>query len=420
MKWPGLLHWQLADFQLFKKLTLIIFRRTLAAWYQYVSITGADPFSLNRFGPIALLVSVCLAAVPGVFPPVFAQSLPRLNAQSISNRMVGMSWPYTNAGFALQESMGLQAVSNWQASTLTPAFNSNSAFFSVSAAATNATRFFRLEQPADLRGIYVYVGLETATNSPDAVPLRAALNEPGVDGMLLVGLWSSIETNLNQYNWNQVDRWMDYAASLNKEITFSLRAGDGIPAWLYLPLPNGAGATELNFSITPKDGKMGNCQPDTNAIPWEPAFLTNWSLMLSNLSAHLKQHGTYRNLTLLRLTGINRTSDELRLPAETPDTNSLTGTGLDCVSNAPAIWQANGYPRPNYCPPGATSLPRSTPVSRTNRFAWPSSPIRRRSHFRRLTTAAISLRTTCRTRTSPSCNSPARCCRAGSWCSSIS
>ena len=35
--------------------------------------------------------------------------------------------------------------------------------------------FFRLEQPADLRGIYVYVGLETGTNSPDAVPLRAAL-----------------------------------------------------------------------------------------------------------------------------------------------------------------------------------------------------------------------------------------------------
>ena len=65
--------------------------------------------------------------------------------------------------------------------------------------------------------------------------------------------------------------------------------------------------------------------------------------MLSNLSAQPQQQGTYSNLTLLRLTGINRTSDELRLPAETPDTNGLTGTGLACVSNAPAIWQTNGY-----------------------------------------------------------------------------
>jgi len=272
-----------------------------------------------------------------------AQSLPKLNAHAISSGIFGMSWPYTNTGFALQESGGLQAISNWQASALTPAFISNRAVFCVSAASTNPTRFFRLEQPADLRGIYVYVELDTATNSPDAVPLRAALNEFGVDGMLLVGLWSSIETNLNQYDWNQVDRWMGYAVSLNKKITISLRAGDGIPDWLYLPPPNGAGATKLAFSISPKDGQTTNCQPDTITIPWEPAFLANWSLMLSNLSAHLKQQGTYSNLTLLRLTGINRTSDELRLPAEAPDTNGLTGTGVDCVSNAPAIWQANGY-----------------------------------------------------------------------------
>src|SRR5262249_53550491 len=103
------------------------------------------------------------------------------------------------------------------------------------------------------------------------------------------------------------------------------------------------GATELDCSISPKDGKTGNCQPDRIAIPWDPAFQTNWSSMLSALSGHLRKQGSYSNLTLLRLTGINRTSDELRLPAETPDTNGLTGTGLNCVSNAPVIWQAHGY-----------------------------------------------------------------------------
>jgi hypothetical protein len=295
---------------------------------------------MRRLATISLVASGCLAVCFRIVLSASAQSLPGLNAHAVSNRTLSISWPYTNAGFTLQESGGL---TKWQFSALAPTFDSNSVAFSVSAAATNAARFFRLKQPADLRGIYVYVGLDTPTNSADAVPLMAALNEPGVDGMLLVGLWSAIETNLNQYTWNHVDKWMSYAVSLRKKITFSLRAGDGIPDWLYLPPTNGAGATKLNFTISPKDGKTGHCQPDTNAIPWEPAFLTNWSLMLSNLSTHLKEQGTYSNLTLLRLTGINRTSDELRLPAETPDTNGLTGTGLACVSNAPAIWQTNGY-----------------------------------------------------------------------------
>jgi hypothetical protein len=295
---------------------------------------------MKRFVTIALLASICIAAWLGIVLPASAQSLPPLRVHATSNRTVCISWPSTNTGFTLQES---SAPTHWQSSPLTPTFNSNSAAFSVAASATNELRFFRLAQPADLRGIYVYVGLDTATNSPDAVPLMEALNLPGVDGMLLVGLWSSIETNLNQYNWNHVDRWMNYAISLGKKINLSIRAGDGIPPWLFLPPTNGAGATELNFSISPKDGKTTNCQPDRIAIPWEAAFQTNWSLMLSNLAAHLKQQGTYSHLTLLRLTGINRTSDELRLPAETPANNPLTGTGLDCVSNAPAIWQTYGY-----------------------------------------------------------------------------
>jgi hypothetical protein len=33
-----------------------------------------------------------------------AQRLAKLNAQAISNRIVGVSWPYANAGFVLQES----------------------------------------------------------------------------------------------------------------------------------------------------------------------------------------------------------------------------------------------------------------------------------------------------------------------------
>ena len=297
---------------------------------------------MKQFANLALLVSFGIAARIGSFCSASAQVLPGLTLGSASNRLVTINWPYTNSGFALQEATSLKS-GFWHGSELTSIFNSNSATFSVLTAADQSAKFFRLARPVDLRGIYVYAGLDTATNSPAAAPLFQALNQPGVDGLLLVGLWTNLETNFNSYSWTKLDQWMRIAADARKKITLSIRAGDGIPDWLYLPPPNGADATRLDFTISPKDGKTTNCQPDTIAVPWEAAFQTNWSLMLSNLAAHLKSQGTYSNLTLLRLTGINRTSDELRLPAETPFTNKINGTGLPCVSDAPAIWQMHGY-----------------------------------------------------------------------------
>jgi hypothetical protein len=84
---------------------------------------------------------------------------------------------------------------------------------------------------------------------------------------------------------------------------------------------------------------------------WQPSRLPAYRRFVSkdqhpttNTSGFFRVHRPYSNVTLLRLTGTNRTSDELRLPAETPYTNGLTGTGPDCVSDAPGIWQSQSYP----------------------------------------------------------------------------
>ncbi len=297
---------------------------------------------MQRFANVAVLVGFFFVVLFRPFYSTSAQSLPMLRMEPISNGLAAINWPYSNSGFALQEATSLN-FGFWQGSTLPAAFNSNTTTFSVLTATTAAAKFFRLAEPVDLRGIYVYVDFETDTNSPAATALIQALNEPGVDGVLLVGLWTNIETNMNAYHWTNLDQWMRIGATLRKKTTISIRAGDGIPAWLYQPPPNGAAATPLNFTVSPKDGKTTNCQPDTIAIPWESAFQTNWNLMLSHLAAHLKSQGTYSNLTMLRLTGINRTSDEFRLPAETPYTNTINGAGLPCVSDAPTIWQMYGY-----------------------------------------------------------------------------
>jgi len=285
---------------------------------------------------VPVIASGCLAVRLWILSTASAQSLPNLNAQAICNRTFSVSWPYTNSGFALQESTDLTTAA-WQPSALAPDFNSNTTTFTVSEVTTNAARFFRLKQPADLRGIYVVsAGLPLSTSNSAA--LAASFNVPGVDGCVLGLSWSNIEPTLGSNNWHDLDAWMSNAVVVNLKVNVAVRAGNDTPSWLFLPPPTGAGATPLTFGYSPQDGQTTNCQVETIAAPWDTNFLTAWDAMLTKLSTHLKNKGTYDAVKLLRLTGINRDTDELHLPAQTADS-----TGLDCVSNAPLIWQAAGY-----------------------------------------------------------------------------
>ena len=165
----------------------------------------------------------------GIAAAMFAQSLPRLGLNSSSNHQIVVTWPYINAGFSVQEAKALSPATNWQASTLAPAFDSNRVQFSVLAPATNNAKFFRLAAPADVRGIYVYAPLGGGPNNSADAMVTNAINVPGVDGLLIVGLWSDLETNFNHYDWSHLDKWMTYAATLNKKVNLSFAPVTAFP-----------------------------------------------------------------------------------------------------------------------------------------------------------------------------------------------
>ena len=264
--------------------------------------------------------------------------LPQLNVGTFSNRAFQIGWPYTSSGFVLQASTNFTAT-NWEASQLSALFNSNNATFSISAAATNKAGFFRLIRPVDLRGIYIYSGDVSSLTAEDAQTLSNSLPVPGVDGLVLVISWMALEPTNHIFHWTNLDLWMNQAIALGKKVDLAVEAGQDTPSWLFDPATNGgAGALELNFTVSPHQGATSNCIPETITAPWDTNFLAAWDNMLRVLANHLNSVGTYSHVTLVRLTGINRTTDELRLPSETPEE-----TDLSCVSNAPAIWQSVGY-----------------------------------------------------------------------------
>lgn len=190
----------------------------------------------------------------------------------------------------------------------------------------------------DLRGIYIYTNDVSTVTNATASQLTQSFSIPGIDGVAIVIGWQAIEPSMGQYSWTLLDQWIGQVSALGKKIDLVVPAGTSIPAWLFLSPPAGAGATQLNFTVTPHSGATGVCDTVNIPAPWDKAFLAQWDAMLAALSAHLKSAGTYNAITLVRLTGINRTTEELRLPAET-----AASTGLACVSNSIATWQQAGY-----------------------------------------------------------------------------
>jgi uncharacterized protein (TIGR03437 family) len=192
--------------------------------------------------------------------------------------------------------------------------------------------------PTDLRGIYIYTNDVSQITASTASALTASLSVPGVDGVAVVIGWTAIEPAMGQYQWATLDQWIGRAIATGRKIDLVVPAGTSTPAWLFQSAPAGAGATPLNFTDSPHNGATGVCNSETIAAPWDPVFLTQWNSMLAALAAHLTSAGTYDAITLVRLTGINQTTEELRLPAETAQS-----TGLACVTNAITTWQQAGY-----------------------------------------------------------------------------
>jgi uncharacterized protein (TIGR03437 family) len=190
----------------------------------------------------------------------------------------------------------------------------------------------------DVRGIFIYTNDVSRITSTAATQLTQSFGIPGVDGVAIVIGWDAIEPAKGQFQWTLLDQWITQAATLGKKIDLVVPSGSATPTWLFDPPPAGAGVTELPFMISPHNGQTAVCDPDNIAAPWDPTYLAQWDSMLAALAAHLKSIGRYNDITLVRLTGINRTTEEIRLPAETAQS-----TGQPCVSDAIATWTQAGY-----------------------------------------------------------------------------
>jgi hypothetical protein len=202
----------------------------------------------------------------------------------------------------------------------------------------------------DLHGIYVYSSDIATISAGYSKTLTSSFSVPGIDGVVLVISWSSIEPAMGQYQWAMLDQWVGQAIALGKKIDLTVTAGIDTPSWVFQAAPGGAGAKPLSVTVSPHGGATGKCDSETVPAPWDSAFLGRWDSILAALAAHLKSVGTYSSITLLRLTGINR-KDYRRVALAAGDRakhgsslcqrlrRDLAASGLSAVPTAAGVGQ---------------------------------------------------------------------------------
>ena len=189
------------------------------------------------------------------------------------------------------------------------------------------------EAAAPPRAIYVY----SYPRFVESGEYERAMTATGVDGAAVVVKWAEIEPHKGVFDFAELDRRIEMARSHGLSIELGLLAGGNAPEWLYEPAPTGVGAQRLNFVFAHHGGK-GKTLALSMAPPWDAAYLEAFAALLAKVSEHLVSTGALAHVTVVKLTGINTDTDELRLPDQTPDEG-----GNAEITDAVQTWIHAGY-----------------------------------------------------------------------------
>ncbi len=183
---------------------------------------------------------------------------------------------------------------------------------------------------AGYRGIYACGAplLDERRLLPDA-----AFQGRDAGGVYIRCIWSQLEPRQGQYDFGLLDREVQRAVAAGKRISLSVIAGAFAPPWLAA-----AGIRTLGFSIG-RGGVNRSCIQVQMGVPWDPGFVAAFLAMQAALVEHLRRlPGAMQALRIVKLTGVNRLTEELRIPAATPDRTDVCGA----VDEA-GQWLALGY-----------------------------------------------------------------------------
>ena len=178
----------------------------------------------------------------------------------------------------------------------------------------------------DVKGIYVA--------SQWYKPMQDyVLQSPSVDGVFLRLYWDRMEPQKGKFDWSFLDSELTRIVAAGKKISIGVAAGSYSPDWIYKE-----GVPKLSFHEFRKEGK-GKAFDAEIPVPWNEKYLQAWTGFIKGLADYLKSKpDIYKNVTCIKMSGINISTIELRLPRQKNISNER-GKSTD----APSVWRKAGY-----------------------------------------------------------------------------
>jgi hypothetical protein len=180
-------------------------------------------------------------------------------------------------------------------------------------------------QPA---GVYV-------TNDLGQALAADELEGDAVTGAMLRLTWSELEVGDDRWDWSALDAATATTATSGKRLLLAIAAGGATPAYVY-----DRHVAKLDFTIVAHQGEAANCTAVSMPPPWDPTYLSLVDRLARRVADHLSATGRLGLVQQVKVTGINQTTAELRLPADPGVTTAQSGCP---ASDALATWRAAGY-----------------------------------------------------------------------------
>lgn len=147
-----------------------------------------------------------------------------------------------------------------------------------------------------------------------------ALAQDYIDGAAISIEWDALEPRENTYDWSAFDQIVSNSIQHGKKIALALVAGMDTPEWVYA-----GGVKRLRFTYN-KSNRSTVCTVISQPALWQPRFIDAYLHTLADIAHHLKllnsgaapQGSAYDSLRIVKLSGINLTTEEIRIDAHPP------------------------------------------------------------------------------------------------------
>ena len=202
--------------------------------------------------------------------------------------------------------------------------------------------FAQESQKIDYKGLYVYINPLWVNQTSY---MENALSKPYIDGAAIVVEWKRLEPAPGQYEFSDMDKWVGAVVAQHKKIDFGVMAGTWSPEWLY---DQNHQVSKVSFDYNRNPQGTPNCTVLTLPTPWSPTYINEYNKMMQEVARHFHelkvpgfpQGAAFDALRIVKLTGINNTTEELRLYA---GAHPHGDNGACHQTSAPPVWAAAGF-----------------------------------------------------------------------------